>query len=163
MINLINCGEWAFPVHQLQGKVPDGCSVPQGRQKPHSFDHFCQVLSPACLSRRECGPCTKSWGNSCNGSGRSWLSFGSTLPPACRNSSSVFGTKSRVLEENVGGLGSGEGCERQGMSFGPSPRRTQPPMLSLGCPGESSPFCWCMELPGYMPCMALEGLFNLLS
>lgn len=127
----------------------------QGRQNPHNLDGFCQVLSLACLVEG-------SWGNSFKSCSRSWLSFGSTLLPACCSRGSIFCTGLWILEENFGGLESGEGYESQGPSFGLSLGRTQSPALSLGCLGQSTSYLWCMELPGYKPCVALEGPFNLL-
>lgn len=144
--DLFNGGEQVFPVHRLRGKVPDAFSAPPrravpfllvGKPKPPQFSRFVSGFEPGESSRRETGPCTESGGSSCSGCCRSWRSFGSTPPPACRTRRSAFGTNSRILEEDVSGMEAGKGRRRWAVSLGPSPRRTQPLASSLGCLGES--------------------------
>lgn len=125
-----------------RGRTPFRChrAVPcpawlQGWQKSHNLDCFPPGFEPGVSSRREFGPCTESWGNSCNGRGRSWLSFGSTLPPACRTHRSVFRTQMWILEENLGGWSQAKGV-RVGDVLLDHPRGVRsPPALCLGCLG----------------------------
>lgn len=164
--DLFNGGERVFPVHRLQGKVPDAFSVPPcravpfllvGKSKPPQFSRFLSGFEPGVSSRRETGPCTESGGSSCSGCCRSWPSFGSTQPPACRTRRSAFGTNSRILEEDVSGMEAPE----VGRVFRTIPTAYAAPRIEFGVSG-GVPYCWCLELPGCKPCVALEGPFNLL-
>lgn len=108
-------GPWCAPPAHWEGK------------KPAQFGPFLSGFELGVSSRRELSPCTESWGNLCQICGRFWLLFEHILPPACHTHSSVFHTKSQILEENLLGLSKAKNVKVRGCLLGHSCCCTQPP------------------------------------